>query len=216
MPSTLDLRVLELISARMCHDLISPISAIGNGVELITEFEDEMQGEALALIGESAASASHLLQYFRAAFGTARATDGSPLGLQEARKRATDCFGTSRIHIDWPENMAPDREPVSQLGVKLLMNMVMSAVDLLPGSGDVAVRISSRERGLFAEVSATRAGFTLAPALRQALHGTADVAELTPRSVIAYFCWVLAAQVGGLVITEQAGRVTLEAPLNQS
>lgn len=214
MPATLDLKVFELISARMCHDLISPISAIGNGVELITEFEDEMQGEALALIGESAASASHLLQYFRAAFGTARATDGSPLGLHEARTRAIDCFGTGRIHIDWPEPKATDQEPVSQLGIKLLMNLVMAAVDILPGSGAVEVRISSRESRFQAEVSAVKAGFTLSETLRHALLGIASTADLTPRSVIAYFCSILAAQTDGLVVTEEAGRVTLQASLS--
>jgi histidine phosphotransferase ChpT len=214
MPAILDLKVLELISARMCHDLISPISAIGNGVELITEFEDEMQGEALALIGESGASASHLLQYFRAAFGTARATDGSPLGLHEARARAIDCFGTGRIHFDWPEPTVTDHERVSQLGIKLLMNMVMAAVDILPGSGDVEVRISPQESGFQAEVSAVRDGFTLTEALRQALQGTASTADLTPRSVIGYFCSILAAQTDGLAVSEEAGRVTLQASLS--
>ena len=58
MAAVVDIRLIELLSARMCHDLISPVSAIGNGVELMTEFDDQMQGEALGLIGESAQAAA--------------------------------------------------------------------------------------------------------------------------------------------------------------
>jgi hypothetical protein len=68
----------------MCHDLISPVLAIGNDVELVTGFDYGMQGKALRLIGESDAAASRLLQCYRAAFGAARSSDGSPFGLAGA------------------------------------------------------------------------------------------------------------------------------------
>jgi histidine phosphotransferase ChpT len=63
----LDSRVTELLCARLCHDLIGPIAAVNNGVELVRDYGDEMQGEALALIGESANKASQLLQFYRVA-----------------------------------------------------------------------------------------------------------------------------------------------------
>ena len=81
----LDPRVVELLCARLCHDLISPVSAISNGVELITEMGESMSGEAMALIGGSVGEASRKLQYFRMAFGSARGSSGQSATLADAR-----------------------------------------------------------------------------------------------------------------------------------
>lgn len=208
----MDIRILELLSARMCHDLISPVSAIGNGVELVTEFDDQMQGEALALIGESAQAASRLLQFYRAALGSARASDGSPLGLREARLRTLEALGNGRIHINWPEpGGVPDRQ-VSRLGVKLLMSLVLVASDLLPGTGEIIVGDRQEGEGIAAEVSAVKSGFTLSNEDRDAItRGTASD-DLTPRTVVAYYCGALAETLGHpLVLVERADGVTVRA-----
>ncbi len=68
-----DPRVIELLCSRLCHDLISPVSAINNGFELIAEFGDEMRGEAMSLMGDSAREAARRLKFFRIAFGAAGA-----------------------------------------------------------------------------------------------------------------------------------------------
>jgi histidine phosphotransferase ChpT len=196
MSSTSELKLLEMVSARMCHDLISPVSAIGNGVELVTEFEDSMQGEALALIGDSARVASRLLQFFRAAVGSARGADGSPLGLSEARQRTLECFGGGRIRIFWPENPDLGGRAVSRLGLKLLLNMNLTAVDMLPGSGEIELAFFPATDALQAKISARKDAFTLGDPFRRALDGTATLDELTPRTVIAFLCRRLAQEEG--------------------
>jgi histidine phosphotransferase ChpT len=193
MPALVDIRLLELISARMCHDLISPVSAIGNGVELVTEFDDGMQGEALGLIGESAAVASRLLQFYRAAFGSARSADGSPLGLAEARQRTIECFGGGRIVIDWPGDVDLGGKVLSRPGIKLLLNLMLAAHDMLPGSGRISVRFSKLADGLETEVALLKEGFRLGEAFRQAFDGERDGTDgLTPRTVVAHLCRKLA------------------------
>src|SRR5712691_824923 len=65
----IDLRVVELLAARLCHDLIGPISAISNGVELLADEEPEFARDAVALVGDSARKASGRLQFYRFAYG---------------------------------------------------------------------------------------------------------------------------------------------------
>jgi hypothetical protein len=91
MGQSIDARLLELISARLCHDLVGPVSAIGNGVELVTEFGEDMRGEALALIAQSAAEAANRLQFFRIAFGSAAGADGRGCRLRKVELGRLRC-----------------------------------------------------------------------------------------------------------------------------
>lgn len=214
MTSGIDLKLLELVSARVCHDLISPVSAIGNGVELVTEFDDSMQGEAIALIGDSARAASRLLQFFRAAVGSARGADGSPLGLIEARQRTLECFGMGRIRISWPESVDLGGRSVSRMGLKLLLNMTLAAVDMLPGSGLVEVRFFPDTDVVRTEVHVSKGGFRPSEAFRRALDGTAALDELTPRTVIAFLSRRLAEdEAVSLTMQDRPDGVTLMAGL---
>src|SRR3546814_11548736 len=75
MTQLVDMRVIELLASRLCHDLVSPIGAASNGAELIGEIEETMRDEVVALIAQSARQASARLQFYRMAFGFA-GTDG--------------------------------------------------------------------------------------------------------------------------------------------
>lgn len=173
-----------------------------------------MQGEALSLIGESAKAASRLLQFYRAALGSARASDGSPLGLREARLRTLEALGNGRIHINWPEPGAMSDREVSRLGVKLLMSLVLLASDLLPGTGEIIVGVRQEGDGIAAEVSAVKGGFTLSKDDRAAITKVAPSDDLTPRTVVAYYCGALAEILGHpLVLAEQADGITIRASL---
>jgi histidine phosphotransferase ChpT len=214
MPVTFDLRILELLSARMCHDLISPVSAVGNGVELITEFDDQMQGEALALIGESARSASQILQFYRAAFGSARSSDGGLLDLAETKQRVLGCLGGGRIEIVWPDGVDIGGRIISSIGIKLLMNLVMFGTDVLPGAGCVSVSFNPGEAAFHAMVHVEKDGFILADEDRSAVTGILPIEELTPRRVVGYYCHIMASSLGQpLEMIEQPSSVTLGALL---
>lgn len=196
MSEEFNLSVMELLSARMCHDLISPVSAIANGIELVTEFGDEMKGEALSLIGDSAQSASRLLQFYRAAFGSARSAQGGILTLAEARQRTLDAVGGGRIQIDWPEGTDTGGQNVGRLGLKLLMNMALAGSDILPGDGLLRVTLLPGPNGLDAEIRAEKAGLALNDEMRNALTGEAAPEDLSAKSVVAYLCWLVARDLG--------------------
>ena len=205
-----DPRVIELLCSRLCHDLISPVSAINNGIEIITEFGDEMQGEALSLMGESAREAARRLQFFRIAFGAAGAPSGDPVSLEVARARALELFADGKVALDWPASEAPAEVQIPRGVVKLLLNMILVANEALAGGGTVSVRLSSGDDGLDATVTAVchRAG--LGDELRAALAGTAAFEDLTPTTAQAYYTSLLAAGLGSTVAAaEQAGQVEL-------
>src|SRR3977135_3090078 len=69
MSQAVDLRVVELLAARLCHDLIGPVAAIGNGAELLADEEPDFLQDAIALVGESARKANRRLQFYRFAYG---------------------------------------------------------------------------------------------------------------------------------------------------
>lgn len=210
----LDITVLELLGARMCHDLISPISAIGNGVELVTEFEDQMQGEALSLIGESTKAASRLLQFYRAAIGSARSSEGGTLEIAEARVRTLEALGGGRIHISWPEPTEPSKWEIPRLGIKLLMSLVLLATDLLPGAGEVIVTMKPDAGEMALDMTAIKNGFALSSEYHSAISGTASSDELTPRTVIGHYCHELAKALDCQVtLVERADGVSLHTRL---
>lgn len=212
MEPVFDVRTFELLCARMCHDLISPISAIGNGIELVTELGDDgMQGEALSLIGESAVGASGLLQFYRAVLGSGRAADGGPLGLAEARERANGALGGGRISVEW---IVEDARDVTGLAVKLSLALVLAANDLLPGSGKIEVRLEREGEGLKMEVAALRDGLALSHDFRGALDGTATAEMLTPRNVTGRYGRLLVQSCGGTFqFVEEARGVLIRAVL---
>src|SRR5580658_5829839 len=74
----IELRVLELLSARLCHELVSPVGAINNGVELLAEEDPDFVRDAIELIGQSARTASRRLQFYRFAYGTSASATGAP------------------------------------------------------------------------------------------------------------------------------------------
>jgi histidine phosphotransferase ChpT len=208
---SIDARLLEIICARLCHDLVGPVSAIGNGVELVTEFGEDMRGEALALIAQSASEASRRLQFFRIAFGSAAGADGRSIPLAEARTRAVALPLGGRVSLDWPESQAGADPDLGRAALKLLLNLFLIAVDAAAGTGTVRVRVGGTAGVLF-EVIADGARATLGDEVRQALEGRLTAAEATPRTAVAILACVLAAEAGiALGFTAETGRVVLSA-----
>src|SRR5690606_11509088 len=150
--------------------------------------------------------------FYRAALGSARAADGGPLGLREARKRTLDALSEGHIGIDWPEPAGDALPAVTGRPVKLLLSLVLLATAFLPGRGEIAVRVVPDGEAAVAEVSATKDGFVLSNEFRAALDGTAPSDDLTPRTVTGRYCTLVAQSLGtSLDLNEQPGQVVLRA-----
>src|SRR5271156_6205328 len=129
------LDLAALLCSRVCHDLISPVGAIVNGLEVLEEDKDEeTKVFALDLIKKSAYQASAKLQFCRLAFGAAGSA-GAQIDLGDAEKVARGMIGDDKTTIVWnlPRELLPKNR------VKLLLNMLLVAVGTIPRGGSVTI-----------------------------------------------------------------------------
>ena len=132
-----DLELVALISSKICHDVINPVGAIYNGLEILNEEEEEgAKAQAMVVIKNVTEQASARLQFARFAFGAAGSA-GSLIDLPTAEQISRGSLGGAKHKLIWkgpPGHVGKDR-------VKLLLNLVTSAVSALPRGGDIEVNI---------------------------------------------------------------------------
>jgi histidine phosphotransferase ChpT len=132
-----DLELAALISSKICHDVINPVGAIYNGLEILNEEEDaEAKSYALDVIRNVTEQASARLQFARFAFGAAGSA-GSVIDLSTAEQISRGFVGNNKHKLIWKGpagHLAKDR-------AKLLLNMVASAITGLPRGGEIHVEI---------------------------------------------------------------------------
>ncbi len=129
------LDLAALLCSRVCHDLISPVGAIVNGLEVLEEDKDEeTKTFALDLIKKSAGQASAKLQFCRLAFGAAGSA-GAQIELGDAEKAARGLIEDGKTTIVWN----PPRELVPKNRAKLLLNMLMVGAAAIPRGGSLTV-----------------------------------------------------------------------------
>lgn len=133
-----DLELAALISSKICHDVINPVGAIYNGLEILSEEDDAAaRAHALDVIRNVTLQASARLEFARFAFG-ASGSAGSMIDLTMAEKICRGFIGQGKHKLVWsgqPGYVAKDR-------AKLLLNLVASAISALPRGGDIVVGIT--------------------------------------------------------------------------
>lgn len=202
------LDLAALLSSRVCHDVISSVGAIGNGLEVLEEEKDaEMRGHALALIKSSAAEASKRLQFCRLAFGAA-GSKGALIDSGDAEHVARQLLADERTQLHWnaPRVLMPKNK------VKLLLNLCLVADAAIPRGGAITVSSKGEDDSLAFTIEAKGAGARIAANLRALLDGEPEDGAIDARSVQPYYAG-LVAQAGGLAITLHGDGdcVTIEA-----
>jgi len=198
----IDLRVAELLASRLCHDLVGPIGAVNNGMELIEDEDPGMIGEALKLVATSSKQAASNLQFFRLAYGMSGAQVGGD--LSELRDLVSGYLGSGKVALDWSVRTGPTGAP-DGLG-KLVLNMVALAGEGLPRGGTLKVAVDAGVSGggVEASVTATGPGAKLREETEPALRPGVAVGDLTPRNVQGYFTRILARRAGGDLTVDTA------------
>lgn len=123
--------ITALLGSRICHDLISPLGAIGNGVELL-QMGGETGGPEMALIEESVANANAKVRYFRVAYGAAR--EGQTVGNAELRDILKGIGAGGRVKYDWALQTDQPR-----MEVKLAFLFIQCLETSLPYGGTISV-----------------------------------------------------------------------------
>ena len=190
MPELVDMRVVGLLCSHLCHELVNPLGAVNNGIELLMDVGDDMRDDALGLIESSAARTTHRVMFYRVAYGMAGVT--TLPDLNSVRKQADDALAEGRISLEWPD--AGRNPPLEQGWGRMLLNMAATAVGALPRGGVLVVKVD--ESG--ARLSVTARGDTAEfdEATRIVFADDVAVEALTPRNIQAYFTVSLARDSG--------------------
>ncbi|WP_157220529.1 histidine phosphotransferase family protein [Flavisphingomonas formosensis] len=181
----------SLLCSRLCHDLLSPVGALNNGVELLADEHDpEMRARCLELLAESARVSANKLKFFRLAFGAAGGF-GDTVDSREAKAAIEGLLGGERILLGWMVT-----EPaLGKNALKILLNLALIAADALVRGGRLDIGAESGE----IVVRAEGPRLVLDPELRTALLGNTDPDALTPRAAAAWLVHRLAAEIGGSI-----------------
>jgi histidine phosphotransferase ChpT len=202
------LDLAALLCSRVCHDVIGPVGAIINGLEMLDEEQDaEMRGFALELIKKSAGQASARLQFCRLAFGAAGSA-GVSIDTSDAAAVARGLFGGERAELEW--NVPPLRVPRNN--VKLILNMCLIAATAIPRGGVIEVTLSGAEETARITVTAKGTNAKLAGHLPLLLAGTPDHPPARPQDIQAYYAGLVAKAANmTLTVAADADRVMIEA-----
>lgn len=200
MNQMVNVRVMELLCSRLCHDLISPVTAVNNGMELLAQDDGSMLDEVISLVTNSAGEASGKLQFYRIAYGLG-GQGTPPISLEEARRLAEGLLSDGKVSLRWPSSAAGTDGSLGKPGMKLLLNTVALGQEALPRGGTIGVVLSG-EAGPEVTVTANGTGARLEEASLRALKGQMPVEELTARSVHAHFTGQLAAMSSGRIQAE--------------
>jgi histidine phosphotransferase ChpT len=196
------LDLAALLCSRVCHDLISPVGAIVNGLEVLDESKDEeTKTFALDLIKKSSRAASAKLQFCRLAFGAAGSA-GAQIELGDAERAARGFIEDGKTTLAW--NLP--RELVAKNRAKLLLNMLMVATGTIPRGGT----LTAEPLGQGFRVTAAGLNARVAPATVELLAGspahTVDAHAIQPlyTGILARDCGlnVTAAAEGDAVVVK--------------
>lgn len=127
--------IASLLGSRICHDLVSPIGAISNGVELL-QMSDAAAGPELDLISESVQNANARIRFFRITFGMA--SPDQHIGIKEIRETLDDLTRGTRLRIDWQSDADLGRPEV-----KLVFLMILCMEAAMPWGGRISVLLDS-------------------------------------------------------------------------
>lgn len=201
----------SLLCSRLCHDLLSPVGALNNGIELLADEHDpEMRARCLDLLGESARASANKLKFFRLAFGAAGGF-GDEVDTREAKAAIEGLFGADgRIDLGW----MVDEPAISKPALKVLLNLVLIGGDALVRGGRLDVGAEKHGGGLDIVVRGEGSRIVLDPELKKALAGEISEDEVVPRAAAAWLVHCLVEEGGGSIqISDQDGMLLLGTTL---
>ena len=198
------LDLASLLCSRLCHDLLSPVGALSNGLELLSEEKDPaMRERCFELLEQSARSSADKLKFFRLAFGAAGGF-GESVPVAEPKALIEALVGNKhRIEITW--GIASDSLP--KPAVKTLLNLALIAIESLVRGGTLDIAAEVRDGA--SEIAVRAAGPRIAfdPIVGKALEGKLAPGELASRNAPAAMLASLATAMGGqlqFALTEEA------------
>lgn len=186
------LDLAALLCSRVCHDIISPVGAINNGLEVLDENNsEEMKAFAFDLIRRSARQASAKLQFARLAFGAAGSA-GAEIDLGDAEKVATGYMAGEKAEFSFE---AP-RVLMGKNLVKLLLNLILLANAAIPRGGSIKVTVEGDKGTPRFVLRSSGPNARIPPAFEKLVPGEIDGLQIDAQAVQGYYAGALARACG--------------------
>ena len=181
-----------LLVSRVCHDLISPVAAISNGLEILADEDDAvMKAHAMRLIEHSVGQAKARLLFARLAFG-AMGSAGAEIDLHEVGQVAADFFKTGKAKLDWQmPTIAIDKEII-----RVILNLSALGADCIPRGGSLVVKGEQVKNVFQASITAKGLKANLAPDIKEGLALQIPQEDLTGRTIAPFVTALLAQKIG--------------------
>lgn len=190
-----------LLCSRICHDLISPVGAINNGMELYDEGGAEE--DALQLIRMSAANASARLQFARIAFGAAGSA-GSEIDTGDAEQVAKNYMANEKANLEWRAQrlLLPKNE------VKLLLNLLLTANAAIPRGGDIILTIVEQAGKRKFQFDVSGKMLRVPPKFLELYNGQTPDEAIDAHAIQPYYTLLLS-ELSGMAISVQVAPETI-------
>jgi histidine phosphotransferase ChpT len=206
---TLDsLDLAALLTSRVCHDVINPVGAIVNGIEVLEDDKDgEMREFALGLIKKSAKQASARLQFCRLAFGAA-GSSGAAIDTGDAQTVSRNFVTDDRTTFSW----TGARVYMPKNKVKLLLNLVVIALTAIPRGGSVDVTINGMAETPDFLVTAKGQNSRIPPQIEALLAGQSETGTIESQTIQAFYAGLVArAAEMSVSVSMEADTVSIKA-----
>lgn len=186
------LDLAALFCSRLCHDLLSPVGAMANGLELLVDEQDEsMRVQVMGLLADSAQATAAKLKFFRLAFGAAGAF-GEQVETRDAREAIQGLIGRDgKVAVDW----LVEEPLLDKTAVKVMLNLALLAGDALVRGGRLAIGAEVQSDVTELVIRAEGPRLALDPEIAPTLAGTGGVP--TPKLAPALLVSMLAKASGG-------------------
>ena len=182
-----------MLCSRLCHDLLSPVGALSNGLELLAmESDAEMRANVMQLLEQSALISTNKLKFFRLAFGAAGGF-GERVEIAEPKALIAALIADKpNITIEW----ALAEPTLGKPAVKVLLNFAQIAIDALVRGGTLDIGAEMRDGACEIVVRAIGPKIAFDDTIGKALDGSLDRADLTSRTAAAHMINLLATESG--------------------
>ncbi len=206
-PAIRPAEIAAYLAARMCHDFISPASAISSGLDLLDDpSAQDMREDAMGLIASSAKKLVDLLSFCRVAFGASASAE--TFDVRELQKLAGGIFGHMRANLEW----AVGTPAVGKPAARALLNLAQMAGAALPTGGIARVQAAVDGETIVIAIEAEGPRARLRPEVLAGLRGEPLGEGLHGHWVQAYYVHLFVADAGGRVLVEVLeDRVTFAA-----
>jgi len=180
-----DLNLSQLLSSRICHDLVGVAGAINAGIELICEDPSEIDAP-LGLMAASAEQVTRRLSFFRIAFGSSGRVD-SPINAEEIKKLSEEYLGDKKIRLSWSALDFINNGPfLHSLCGKILLNLFLISSDCLPRGGEVQAHVAPLGNGVGIAIEAKGVGANFPENIKNAIKTSEFTDIVSVRNVHAY------------------------------